>query len=308
MNQTAQWPYIGDVPGYSTFKTIKPIEKGWSADKKYYIETNTENKRLLRVADISEFERKTKEYDVMQRIAALGIPMSQPIDFGICNQGASVYLLLTWCEGEEATVLLPTLPKTEQYRLGLMAGTIQRSIHAIETYPPSSEWAQKYNQKIDGYIESYKSCGLTFANDTLLLRYVEENRHLMDNRPMCLTHGDFHSGNMVVSPDNTLYVIDFQGWGIIDPYRELKSIMFSAAVSPHFATGQLRGYFEGEPPEDFWPLLAFYLAATGIHALPWSIQFGQEEIEFTYDAIDNILRWFNHMTNPVPTWYVSNWR
>ena len=28
-----------DIRGYSTFKEIEPVNKGWSEDKKYYIET-----------------------------------------------------------------------------------------------------------------------------------------------------------------------------------------------------------------------------------------------------------------------------
>ena len=27
--------------------------------------------------------------------------MSQPIDFGICNNGKNVYMLLTWIEGKD---------------------------------------------------------------------------------------------------------------------------------------------------------------------------------------------------------------
>ena len=300
------WVLLRDIPGYDTFVKIEPVEKGWSSDKKYYIETAADEKLLLRVADIIEYERKKKEIDVMKRISALGINMSQPIDFGICNGGKNVYTLLTWCEGKEAKVILPMLTETEQYVIGLKAGEILKRIHTIETYPESSDWVKSYSAKIDNYIEKYKNCGMTFDGDKLMLNHVEQNRHLLENRPTCLTHGDFHVGNLVISPEKDLYVIDFQRYRIIDAYCALMSIMFSADVSPHFATGQLRGYFDGEPPEDFWELLAFYLAAVSINSIPWSIPFGQEEIDFSYKMIENILHWFDNMKNPVPTWYLKD--
>lgn len=136
-----------NIKNYETFTKIEPINKGWSSDKKYYIETVSEEKRLLRIADISEYEQKSREVDIMKRISALGINMSQPIDFGTCCNGRNVYQLLTWCEGEEAKVLLPSLSETEQYTFGIEAGRILKEIHTIETYPPSSDWSESYGKK-----------------------------------------------------------------------------------------------------------------------------------------------------------------
>jgi len=147
---------------------------------------------------------------------------------------------------------------------------------------------------------------MKFNGDNFFLDYINQNWRLLENRPMCLTHGDFHVGNLVISPNKELYVIDFQRYRIVDPYSAFMSIMFSANISPHFATGQIRGYFNGEPPENFWGLLAFYLTAVNINALPWSIPFGQEEIDFAYNMIEKVLSWFDNMKNPVPTWYLKD--
>ena len=98
-----------DIKGYSTFKNIKLVNKGWSSDKKYYIETLDGKRLLLRVSDISEYDRKKAEFVMMKHVAALGVPISQPLDLGICNSGKNVYSLLTWCDGEDAEVVLPRL-------------------------------------------------------------------------------------------------------------------------------------------------------------------------------------------------------
>lgn len=82
-----------DIKNYAMFENIKWIKKGWSSDKKYYLETVMGEKRLLRISDISEYDQKNHEFEMMKRLATCDIPMSQPIDFGICDNGKSVYSL-----------------------------------------------------------------------------------------------------------------------------------------------------------------------------------------------------------------------
>jgi len=76
-----------DIPSYDTFVKIEPIAKGESNDKKYLIETANRSKLLLRISDINNADIKKAEYAMLERVATLGIPISQPIDFGVCNDG-----------------------------------------------------------------------------------------------------------------------------------------------------------------------------------------------------------------------------
>lgn len=91
-----------NIYGYTNFTKMEPVKKGWSGDRKYYIEDSDGNRLLLRVADIAEYDRKEKEFEMMQRVAKLGVTMSKPLNFGVCDDGKSVYLLLTWCDGKDA--------------------------------------------------------------------------------------------------------------------------------------------------------------------------------------------------------------
>ena len=52
------WACLCDIPQYDTFTKIEPLNKGWSSDKKYVVETDDGKWMLLRVADIVEYERK----------------------------------------------------------------------------------------------------------------------------------------------------------------------------------------------------------------------------------------------------------
>lgn len=295
-----------DIKEYSSFKKIEPVNKGWSNDKKYYIETVDGRKLLLRVTDISEYERKKAEFEMMKQVAALGVPMSQPLDFGICDNGKSVYSLLTWCDGEEAEIALLRMTETEQYVLGIKSGEILKKIHSIPAPKDQEEWSIRFNRKTNYKIEKYKACGIKFDGDDKIIGYIENNCHLLSGRPQCYQHGDYHVGNMIISLDNTLSIIDFNRPDFGDPWEEFNRIVWSAAASPHFATGQIRGYFGGEPPIEFFKLLAFYISSNTLSSIYWAIPFGEEEITKMKNQAGDVLTWFDNMNNPVPTWYLKD--
>ncbi|HEX2944795.1 MAG TPA: phosphotransferase, partial [Clostridia bacterium] len=95
-----------DIPNSESFVKIYPINKGVSGDDKYCVETTEGRRFLLRISEIESYERKKAMYDMMGRAASLGVSMSRPIDFGVCNGGKNVYQLLSWCDGVTADVLL----------------------------------------------------------------------------------------------------------------------------------------------------------------------------------------------------------
>ncbi len=295
-----------DIPLYKTFTKIEPVNKGWSSDKKYYIENTDQERLLLRIADISEYDNKKIEFDMMKSVAALGIPMSQPIDFGTCDNGKSVYSLLTWCDGKDAEEVLPYLTETKQYVLGLKAGEILRKMHSIPAPNDLEDWAVRFNRKTDFKIQKYNECGLRFNGDDKILKYVEQNCELLENRPQCYQHGDYHVGNMILSPENELSIIDFNRPDYGDPWEEFNRIVWSATISPHFATGQIKGYFGGEPPLEFFKLLAFYISSNTLSSIYWAIPFGQDEVDTMMKQSQDVLNWFDNMQNPVPTWYLKD--
>lgn len=47
-----------DIKNYESFMKIEAIHKGWSDDKKYYIETATDERLLLRINDIAEYDKR----------------------------------------------------------------------------------------------------------------------------------------------------------------------------------------------------------------------------------------------------------
>lgn len=55
--------------------------------------------------------------------------------------------------------------------------------------------------------------GDSFDGDKTILEYLDNNRNLHAQRPQCRHHGDYHEGNMILSPEGKLYIID---WHTVD--------------------------------------------------------------------------------------------
>ena len=113
-----------------------PIEKGWSGDRKYRVTTADGQSYLLRVSPPEKEERVKQQFARMQSVAALGIPMCLPLEWGLCKEGP--YMIQSWIEGEDAEAVLPGLPRPRQYAYGLDAGRILKKIHAL----PAPEGAE----------------------------------------------------------------------------------------------------------------------------------------------------------------------
>lgn len=165
-----------------------PINKGWSSDKKYCVTDKNGTRYLLRVSDIAEYDKKQLEFNMMKQVAALDVPMCQPIEFGVCDEG--VYSIQSWIDGEDAEEIIPVLSDTEQYVYGLEAGRILKRIHSIPAPATQEDWEVWFNRKMDYKIKKYIECPLTYENGQAFIDYINDNRHLLKGRPQTYQHGE----------------------------------------------------------------------------------------------------------------------
>lgn len=277
------------------------IDKGWSGDKKYCVTTADGTKYLLRISSPDRLGRRKAESERMQQVAALGIPMCCPVEFGVCDDG--IYTIQSWIDGVDAEEMIPTLPPERQYAYGLDAGRILSQIHSIPAPADTPAWEHRFNAKIDRKIQMYASCPLKYEGGEAFLQYLAANRHLLVDRPQTYQHGDYHIGNMMLTNDGVLTVIDFDKDDFGDPWEEFNRIVWSAQTAPHFASGMVDGYFNGDVPLDFWRLLALYICSNTLGSLPWAIPFGEKEIAVMRAQAAQVLRWYDGMKNVVPSWY-----
>jgi len=283
--------------------SMTPITKGWSGDKKYCVTSADGKKYLLRISSAEQQNRKKDTFDMMQRVAALGVPMCQPVEIGVCEEG--VYFLQSWIDGEDGSDLIPLMSARGQYTYGLDAGRILREIHSLPAPAIEEDWEVRFNRKIDRNIKKYIECPIKYKNDQTFIDYLNANRHLLKGRPQSYQHGDYHIGNMMIDSNGKLHIIDFDRDDYGDPWEEFNRIVWCAQTSPLFASGMVNGYFNDDVPMDFWRLLALYISSNTLSSVPWAIPFGQDEIDTMINQANDVLNWYDNMKNPVPIWYKS---
>ena len=282
----------------------QPIDKGWSGDQKYCAVTADGTKYLIRIWSIDRVERKRREYEKMNEVAQLGIPMCLPVEFGTSEEGA--YSIQSWIDGEDAEEKVMAMDVAEQYRYGLDAGRILAKIHTIPAPKDAPSWETRFNAKIARKIAMYENCELKYeSGGDAFLSYLAENRYLIRGRPQSYQHGDYHIGNMMIDQDGVLTIIDFDRDDFGDPWEEFNRIVWCAQAAPAFASGMVDGYFNGEIPMDFWRLLALYICSNTLSSLPWAIPFGDEEIKVMRKQAAQVLEWYDGMKSVIPTWYHS---
>ena len=277
------------------------IQKGWSKDKKYCATTENGMRYLLRISDIKEHDKKLVEFRMMEQVAAMGVPMCAPVEFGTCEEG--VYSVQGWVDGKDAEDVIPSLSHAEQYVYGLEAGRILKKIHSIPAPMEQPDWEKRFNAKMDRKIQAYSECPIKYENGQAFMDYIGENRHLLKDRPQVFQHGDYHIGNMMIDTDGKLQIIDFNRSDFGDPWEEFNRIVWCAQKAPFFATGMVDGYFDGNIPMEFWRLLALYISSNTLSSVYWAIPFGQGEIDTMLNQAKEVLAWYDNMKNPVPTWY-----
>lgn len=283
---------------------IHPINYGWSGDKKSILIDKSGKKYILRESPIELFDKRNTQYSYALEINCLNKNISKPIAKGTINNNSAFFILYSYVEGEDAETAITKCTNSKAYALGIEAGEILKSIHSIKVTHVQTPWYERYLKKCQTKIDNYKNCELKLPNGDLMLNFYQDNIHLMQNRPLVYTHGDYHLGNMVID-NGKLGIIDFDKISISDPYDDFKPYCWNVLKSEHFSTGLINGYFNNEIPEDFFKILKFYTAESLISHLPWAIKFGKKDIETSYTVYESTMKWYDNFNLTVPTWYLG---
>lgn len=282
---------------------INKIEKGWSSDRKYYIEDREGNKYLLRISDISRKADKEREFKIIKKLNELHFPMSTALECGICDQEYYSYQIFTWVDGQDLEEVLPQLKEQEQYELGAEAGQILKLIHSIpleeKDIPTNTKIPKKLRQ-----LELYEHSSLRMDNDEGVLGFARNNLNRIWRMPPAYLHGDFHPGNLIYTPEGKIGVIDFNRLEVGDPYEEFYKLeSFVTELSIPYCLGQLEGYFNGNIPMDFWETLAVYVAHSSLYSIKWAQPFGEKEIDDMRARYHRAYQDYNGYQNTIPSWF-----
>jgi len=297
--------YFKSIEGSEKWCEIKPINKGWSEDRKYYAKDDGGKEYLVRVFPYqNDYEKREEAFRDLQLFNRLSINIPKVLSFGRLNEN-ELFSVFSWVRGYDLEEKIRELTEKEQYSLGIEAGKILKEIHSINVSVPMEPWEIKMNYKIDRKIKGYKECGIKISGEEKIISYINENRHLLKGRPESLQHGDYHIGNMVLSKDRALGIIDLNRVSYGDPWSEFDRIVWCADISPYFASGRINGYFDGTPPEAFFRLMALYICSNQLSSIPWAISFGDKEIKTMIRQGENIMNWYEGFERFIPKWYIK---
>ena len=288
----------------SIFKNIvsrELIDKGWSGDKKYKAVCANGDVYLLRISPFEKREMRRGLWDILQEVQKLDISMSRSLEMGECGEG--VYFVQEWVDGIDAEEEVPKLDRETQYALGCDAGETLKKLHSIPAPADRTPWGERFRAKALRKVGMYRNCPVKFEGGEAVVKYVEENLHLLSDRPQTFQHGDYHIGNMMLSGGRVV-VIDFDRYDFGDPWEEFNRIVWCAQAAPVFAKGMVDGYFGGEVPVEFWKLLMLYIASNTLSSVPWAIPFGEKEINVMLKQAADVLDWYDGMKNYIPSWYL----
>ncbi len=294
---------LSDISDYKNWIDIIPIDEGLSGEKKFHITRNNGVELILRVSGIERYKRHCKSARFAQYVhEKLGLNMNLPIEVAACCNDTLVYTLYTWVDGVDADTKICNLHTPEQAKYGENAGVLLRKIHTISAPKDVLPWSEYYGKRLDELIGTYRyAVKGSFRGDKETTEFIENNRGLLEGRPQTALHGDFRSGNLVVTHGGELGIIDFGRWCWGDPYMDFQCI--GRSCSAPFARGQINGYFGGDIPHDFFSLMAYYTAADCIRRVCSAYKYGGETFDMAIKAAEKTVREYDGFTAHVPAWY-----
>ena len=282
--------------------TITPVLKGWSGDKKYRVETAQGERFLLRVAEKVQYRQMKADFADLRPVIKLGKAAQQPV---VCGKaGKWAYAILTWVDGEDLASVLPGLTQAEQYTMGLQAGLLLQKIHSVVPAKPAEDGKSIFQRNISKEIACHTSIGMSPEESGIVIAYLKDNQNVLGGRPRTFRHGDYHTTNLIVMPDGTLGAIDFLAY-YGDPWLDLCAISVGKDANAYYQTGLINGYFDGNPPAEFFAAMAYNFALDALTRV--SPNDSPEVFEAGCRHIKNIFLWTDNFRNPVPTWYLQDW-
>lgn len=284
------------------FDSITEIEKGWSGDKKYCaVKGNI--KYLLRISQRKKYKNRRKIHKIMKKLYTQNISMCKPLKVGLCKEG--VYVLQSWVDGVDAEEHIHDYDKEQQYDFGFQSGEILQKIHSIPAPKTQPDWKTRFTIKMKTKIKNYEKCPIKFEGAEYIIDYLNSNYDLLNNRPQCFQHGDYHIGNMMIENDK-IVVIDFDRYDFGDPWEEFNRIVWAAQTSPEFASGMINGYFDNNVPDLFWKLLKLYIGSNTMSSVPWAVDYSEEQTNVMLNQAKDVLEWYDNYKLTIPKWYNKN--
>ena len=276
------------------------IQKGYSEEMKYKVKAD--KNYFLKISPLSFTKKKDLE---LKYFSGLNNEMKFPKLIEIKYKSDLILSLYEWIDGVDFREYVIQLTDKELYQYGIQAGEFLNKIHSISIEEHTDNWEEYYVQKSMKKIDSFRKANINFPEIETYIDYIQTHQYLLHDRPILLCHGDFHVGNLMVDLETKeLVIIDFGSLEIGDPMEEFNRMIWNAQLSEEFATGLINGYFNGKNiPDDFWILMAYYMACDVVGSIPWAVNYGNEQLITMLERAKLVLDWFDDFERVIPKFY-----
>ncbi len=277
------------------------IDEGFSDDEKWCVD----QKYLLRISPTSDSGKLVEQAKLTNAAHALDARIPYVYDVGVYENKA--YMILDYMIGENGYVALPKNNPKVQYEIGLQVGNALKNIHSITAPKEYLSWEETWRGRFDNQKARFEEIVSRHPNYESILPFIQDNLHLLKNRPSCVQHYDFHPGNIIIHEARFTGLIDMQKIRYADPINEFyKMEYFNVQVSRAYACGVVDGYHDKKRiPNSFWELHRLYAAMHLVFAEVWGHEGGMDQKErfqtytlFTIDQFDKfkllIPKWYSH--------------
>ena len=126
---------------------IVEISKGFSPDKKYIVTTIDEEKYLLRIGDIQEYERRKIEFRILNEMVKRNVQAQRPIEIGILEEEGVCYSIFSYLEGKMRRNYCLRIHQ-KQYEIGIEAGKDLAKMHTYEAPNDIFPWYERAMKNI----------------------------------------------------------------------------------------------------------------------------------------------------------------
>ncbi len=287
------------------WEKVYPIRTGWTDDEKYKVCDADGRTFFLRKAVLGRYADLKGEAQLIRMLRKKGMPVAKVEEVDTCPEADKCYLLLEWIDGITLDNALPLMTEQDQYESGIKAGRQLRELHRIppeiEAFPHRNLKKKKMNE-LNAYLDS----SVRIEGDETIVKHIKDNIDIIGNGPAVIEHSDYHPGNMILRPDMSLAIIDFNGSHLGDAYEEFYKLeLFVIRLSRPYCLGQIHGYFNGDPPKDFWHAHSVYTAHAALYGFKWAEDHGKKGAwEEERRRLRRILKDYDHFRRIIPAWYI----
>ncbi len=251
---------------YNNLILIKKISEGLSQNEKYLAENENHQRFLIKLYDTVTVDHLNRFKVFLYELQQQDIPAQQILECGVDVTGRT-YAIYKWIDGCSIDQMVGVYSPEQMYWIGYKSGTILKKIHRSKIRDMSIASKCSLTERLErdmSVLSNFEQNNRETYYSNIFAEYLRSNIKKITYDDSCVLHGDYHMKNMICNSTRQIWIIDWECDYYDNPMMDLIRAIVSADSCPEFASGEIDGYLQQKPTEDFWIKLKFF---TALHML-----------------------------------------